>query len=223
METAWSSECWDGAEATTVTALAPVTWEYTMSLGPNHMDFPVYPVPFAPQLIGRLLDEGGEGIIIVITITAALIITIILLCPLSSSSSSSNFMLSSLSSSLLLSLLLSSSPQSSLPSSADAEAGISSAEVDNRNHNLIPNMSELDIRTFLTGIYASPVGCLQSYYDLRDGTIAPTISHPDVGYSPNSNFFDPDNYISVSAMMYSGDDYLMKEVRKVLERTAETM
>lgn len=91
------------------------------------------------------------------------------------------------------------------------------------NSTLSPRMPDVDIRTFLTGVYASPVGCLQSYYELRDGTIAPTISHPDVGYSPNTNFFDPDNFISISAMLYSGDSYLMNEVRKVIERTAETM
>ncbi len=78
-----------------------------------------------------------------------------------------------------------------------------------------PDMPFTDIQTFLMGVYASPVGCLQSYFERNDGTIAPTISHPDVGYAPDTNFFDPDNYISVSAMMYSGDAYLLNEVRKV--------
>jgi len=79
------------------------------------------------------------------------------------------------------------------------------------------------LRAYLTGIYASPVGCLQSFYDKQKGTIAPTISHPDVGYSPDTNFFDPDNFISLSAMLYSGDAYLLRQVRDVLHRTAETM
>lgn len=79
------------------------------------------------------------------------------------------------------------------------------------------------LRAYLTGIYASPVGCLQSYYDKQFGTIAPTISHPEVGYSPDTNFFDPDNFISLSAMMYSGDAYLLRQVKYVLHRTAETM
>lgn len=79
------------------------------------------------------------------------------------------------------------------------------------------------LRAYLTGIYASPVGCLQSFYAKQKGTIAPTISHPDVGYSPDTNFFDPDNFISLSAMLYSGDDYLVRQVRDVLHRTAETM
>jgi hypothetical protein len=79
------------------------------------------------------------------------------------------------------------------------------------------------LRAYLTGVYASPAGCLQSYYDKQFGTIAPTISHPDVGYSPDTNFFDPDNFISLSAMLYSGDLYLVQQVRDVLARTAQTM
>ena len=79
------------------------------------------------------------------------------------------------------------------------------------------------LRAYLTGIYASPVGCLQSYYDKQFGTIAPTISHPEVGYAPDTNFFDPDNFISLSAMLYSGDAYLTRQVRDVLMRTAQTM
>jgi hypothetical protein len=153
MATAWSNKCWDEAVPTVLSSV--ITWDYTMSLGPNNMDFPVYPVPFAQLNSARAAST----------------------------------------------------------SSSSSETGVP----------LLPVMPELDMRSFLTGVYANPVGCLQSYYDLRDGTIAPTVSHPDVGYSPNTNFFDPDNYISVSAMMYSGDPYLMKEVKKVIERTAETM
>lgn len=86
-----------------------------------------------------------------------------------------------------------------------------------------PELPFLDTQTFLTGIYASPAGCLQSYYNNQRGIIAPTISHPDVGYSPNTNFFDPDNFIALSALMYSGDAYLLDQVRNVVERTGETI
>jgi hypothetical protein len=80
-----------------------------------------------------------------------------------------------------------------------------------------------NLRTHLLGIYPSAVGCLQSYYANQSGIVAPTISHPDVGYSPDTNFFDPDNFMTMSAMLYSGDSYLAAQVRKVLERTASTM
>jgi hypothetical protein len=86
-----------------------------------------------------------------------------------------------------------------------------------------PKMPTLDIQTFLMGVYPSAVGCLQSYYEGHWGTVAPTISHPDIGYDPDTNFFDPDNYITLSSMMYSGDKYLLNEVKLVLERTADTM
>lgn len=86
-----------------------------------------------------------------------------------------------------------------------------------------PQIPFNDLRTFLTGIYGSPAGCLQGYYENHQGTIAPTISHPDVGYSPDTNFFDPDNFISLSALIYSGDRFLLQEARRVLERTANTM
>ena len=56
----------------------------------------------------------------------------------------------------------------------------------------------VDTQTSLTGAYAAATGCLQSFYNNRQGTIAPTVSHPDVGYSPDTNFFDPDNVITLS-------------------------
>lgn len=61
--------------------------------------------------------------------------------------------------------------------------------------------SENDLVTYMMGAYASPAGCLKSYYEDWQGTIAPTIAHPDTGYSPDTNFFDPDNYISLSALL----------------------
>jgi hypothetical protein len=85
------------------------------------------------------------------------------------------------------------------------------------------NIPFLDLRTSLTGIYGSAVGCLQSYYTNQIGIIAPTIAHPDIGYSPNTNFFDPDNFITLSAMLYSGDKYLISQVRNILQRTSQTM
>lgn len=90
----------------------------------------------------------------------------------------------------------------------------------NATQNTIPFT---DLQSYLTGIYASPAGCLQSYYTHYSGIIAPTVSAPYVGYSPDTNFFDPDNYITLSALMYSGDAYLLQQVRGVIERTAQTM
>jgi hypothetical protein len=89
--------------------------------------------------------------------------------------------------------------------------------------NMNENMNFLDLRSSLTGMYGSPIGCVQSYYDRHDGMIAPTIAHPNIGYYPKTNFFDPDNFISLSAMIYSNDEYLLNEVRKILLKTGDTM
>ena len=34
-----------------------------------------------------------------------------------------------------------------------------------------------------------------------------------------TNFFDPDNYFTMSALLYSGDAYLQRQARLVLFRT----
>ena len=84
---------------------------------------------------------------------------------------------------------------------------------------LAGNLPESQLRAFLTGIYASPVGCLESFNKDLPGQIAPSIHHPESAYKGLYNFFDPDNFISTSAMLYSGDPFLANEVRKILERT----
>jgi len=40
------------------------------------------------------------------------------------------------------------------------------------------------IDVIVSGIYASPAGCLQSYYANQEGIIAPTIATPSVGTTP---------------------------------------
>jgi hypothetical protein len=60
-----------------------------------------------------------------------------------------------------------------------------------------PQIPFKDLRTFLTGIYGSPVGCMQGYYEAQQGTIAPTLATPTVGYSPDTNFFDPDSKLTL--------------------------
>eukprot|EP00756_Hemistasia_phaeocysticola_P043787 Hpha_TRINITY_DN17358_c0_g1::TRINITY_DN17358_c0_g1_i1::g.138044::m.138044 len=92
----------------------------------------------------------------------------------------------------------------------------------------LPHSSEetlpfADLRAFMTGVFASPVGCFKSYIQGRRGEIAPTIAHPDTGYNPNTNFFDPDSYLSLSAVMYSGDAALQVEARLVLEKSMGVM
>eukprot|EP00048_Salpingoeca_helianthica_P022441 m.18288 g.18288 ORF g.18288 m.18288 type:complete len:773 (-) comp7326_c0_seq2:38-2356(-) len=86
------------------------------------------------------------------------------------------------------------------------------------------NMDPLDLRALLAGVYASPVGCLCTYDNLvekgmRVAQIAPSIHHPVTAYGNTYNYFDPDNWIGLTAMMYSGDFYLIEQARLVLERS----
>jgi len=39
------------------------------------------------------------------------------------------------------------------------------------------------------------------------------------GYNHTYNYFDPDNFIGLSAVLYSGDPYLQRQARLVIERT----
>jgi hypothetical protein len=50
---------------------------------------------------------------------------------------------------------------------------------------------------------------------------ATTIAFPGRGYAGTYNYFDPDNFIALSAMLYSGDPYLQRQVRDVVERSGE--
>jgi hypothetical protein len=51
------------------------------------------------------------------------------------------------------------------------------------------------------------------------GQIATTIARPDRGYGGTYNYFDPDNFIGLTAMLYTGDEYLQKQAQAVVERS----
>ena len=53
----------------------------------------------------------------------------------------------------------------------------------------------------------------------RVAQIATTIAGPGRGYAGTYNYFDPDNFISLSAMIYSGNRYLQEQARAVVERS----
>ena len=87
-----------------------------------------------------------------------------------------------------------------------------------------PNLPIADLEALMTGIYASSPGCLCTYDNEvvngeRVAQIATTIARPDRGYSGTYNYFDPDNFISLSALIYSGDEYLQRQARDVLMRS----
>ena len=82
-----------------------------------------------------------------------------------------------------------------------------------------------DIEGFMTGIYANAVPCLCTYPNevsrgFQVSQIATTLRHEDGrGYNHTYNYFDPDNYFSISAILFSGDEYLLNQARLVIERS----
>lgn len=89
-----------------------------------------------------------------------------------------------------------------------------------------PNIDAENLQAMLTGIYGSPVGQLCTHDNgvskgERVGQMATTIARPGYGYQGNYNFFDPDNYISTAALLFSGDPYLQEQVRVVVERNGD--
>lgn len=86
--------------------------------------------------------------------------------------------------------------------------------------------SELDISTFLTGIYATSVGTLMTHpnavaNNLSVSQISPTVASPTRGYENNYNFFDPDSFLCTAALLWSHDPFLQDQVRQVIERSGD--
>ncbi len=87
-----------------------------------------------------------------------------------------------------------------------------------------PNLPPDDLEALLTGVYASSPGNLCTYDNEvvpgeRVAQIATTIAFPGRGYQDTYNYFDPDNYIALSSLLYSGDPYLQHQARLVVERS----
>ena len=78
-----------------------------------------------------------------------------------------------------------------------------------------------DLRATYTATYGTAVGALASY-DLP-GETGVTIAHPTRAYAPGYNFYDPDTWMSVSSLVYSGDPYLQNEARKLIETSGAKM
>eukprot|EP01051_Picozoa_sp_SAG22_P019552 SAG22_NODE_3648_length_1595_cov_3.252674_1_plen_349_part_01 len=92
-------------------------------------------------------------------------------------------------------------------------------------------LADADLAAMLTGIYGSAVGCLCTYPGLASGgpggpalgLAATTIDRPGRGYSGSYNFFDPDNFLTLSAILAAADPYLDRQVRRVLEQSGGSL
>ena len=87
-------------------------------------------------------------------------------------------------------------------------------------------LSDIDMYAFFTGIYASPVNCLRTAINavapnIAVGQISTSVHSPAQGYEDTYNYFDPDNYLSTTAMMCSGYSFIQEQVRKVIEHSGD--
>jgi hypothetical protein len=78
-----------------------------------------------------------------------------------------------------------------------------------------------DLRAFHTALWATSVANLVSYE--QPGHTAVTVGFPERGYWPGTNFYDPDAWMTVSTLVYSGDPYLQREARKLIESSGDRM
>ena len=74
-----------------------------------------------------------------------------------------------------------------------------------------------DARTHYTAIYATSATTLGGY--LIQGSGYPTILMPQRTYWTLHTFFDPDAWSTVSTLAFSGDPYLERETRRLIERS----
>jgi hypothetical protein len=79
------------------------------------------------------------------------------------------------------------------------------------------NLPEDDLRAIYTAVYGTAAGVLGSY-DIP-GSAYPTLATPGRQYGNGNSFFDPDAWQVIRALLYSGDSYLRREARRVIERS----
>jgi hypothetical protein len=83
------------------------------------------------------------------------------------------------------------------------------------------NLPAQDLRAIYTAVYGTAAGVLDTY--ALPGEAAPTLATPDRQYGDGRNFYDPDTWMIVSALVYSGDPYLADQARTLIERSGDAM
>jgi len=58
--------------------------------------------------------------------------------------------------------------------------------------------------------------CISNVHTTFVGMMTPTIWRPEPSYEGNFNFFDPDCFLALSAVIYSNDPYLQVELNEFL-------
>jgi hypothetical protein len=84
-----------------------------------------------------------------------------------------------------------------------------------------PNLPDADLRAMYTAVYGTAAGVLDTY--ALPGEAAPTLASPGRQYGDGRNFYDPDTWMVVSALVYSGDPYLQQQARTLIEKSGDAM
>ena len=84
-----------------------------------------------------------------------------------------------------------------------------------------PALPPEDLEAVLTGVYATAAGVLDTY--ALPGEAAPTLATPGWSYGSGRNFYDPDTFLIDSALLWSGDRYLVRQARQTIERSESEM
>jgi hypothetical protein len=83
------------------------------------------------------------------------------------------------------------------------------------------DQAERDSAAYFAAVYGSAAGILGSYAE--PGSAYPTLATPDRPYGDAFNFFDYDEWPTVTTLSYSGDPLLQVEARKILERSESAL
>jgi hypothetical protein len=84
-----------------------------------------------------------------------------------------------------------------------------------------PTLPFDDLAAVLTAVYATAGGVLDTY--ALPGEAAPTLAHPGWSYGDGRNFYDPDTFVIDSALLWSGDRYLIDQARRTIEKSEASM
>jgi hypothetical protein len=84
-----------------------------------------------------------------------------------------------------------------------------------------PNLPADDLRAIQTAIYGTAAGVLDTY--ALPGEAAPTLASPGRTYGDGRNFYDPDTWMIVSALLYSGDAELQAQALSLIEKSGAAM
>ena len=84
-----------------------------------------------------------------------------------------------------------------------------------------PNLPTADLESIYTAVYGSSVGVLDTF--ANPGEVAVTLAAPGRSYGGLYNFYDPDTWETVNALIDSGDPYLVSQARTLIEKSGSAI